>query len=119
MSRTALLVVCAVLVLFVAVGGFLVLRNQGGGGRPVTRDVTVSNAATMSPGHLTARQGDTITINIRSDRSGEVHLHGYDIHFEVRAGQAVSQTFHAGQSGDFELEWESTSTHLGDLAVSP
>jgi plastocyanin len=116
---TQLLIIGAVLVLFLAVGGFLVVRNQGGGGRPVTFDVTVANAATMTPDHLTAKQGDTVTINVRSDRAGEVHLHGYDIQFETKPGEVASHTFKANQTGDFDIEWESTSTRLGDLAVSP
>jgi hypothetical protein len=119
MSRRALLPIGGVLVVFLAVGAFLVLRGQGGGGTPRTLDVTVSNAAGMSPDHLTARQGDTITMNVHSDRSGEVHLHGYDIHFETKSGGVVTQTFRADKTGDFEIEWESTSTHLGNLVVSP
>jgi hypothetical protein len=119
MSRGALFLVGGVLVLFLAVGGFLVLRNQGGGGSPVVLDTTVSNAATMSPDPLVARQGDMVTIHIRSDRDGEVHLHGYDIHFETKAGEVASQTFRADKSGSFEIEWESTSTHLGNLVVNP
>jgi hypothetical protein len=119
MSRAALLLIGGVLVVFLAVGGFLVLRGQGGGGKPVTLNVTVSNAATMSPDHLTARQGDTITMNVRSDRNGELHLHGYDIHFEANSRGVASQTFRADKTGDFEIEWESTSTHLGDLVVNP
>ncbi|HEY4025113.1 MAG TPA: hypothetical protein VGO86_01680 [Candidatus Dormibacteraeota bacterium] len=119
MSRGALLLIGGVLIVFLAVGGFLILRNQGGGGKPVVLNVTVSNANTMKPDHLVARQGDSVTINITSDRTGEVHLHGYDIHFETRAGEVASQTFRASNSGDFEIEWESTSTHLGDLAVNP
>jgi hypothetical protein len=116
---TQLLIIGVVLVLFLAVGGFLVFRNQGGGGRPVTFDVTVTNAATMTPDHLPAKQGDVVTINVRSDQAGEVHLHGYDIQFETKPGEVASHTFKATQTGDFDIEWESTSTHLGDLAVNP
>jgi hypothetical protein len=45
-------------------------------------------------------------------------LHGYDIHFETKAGQVVSQTFKADKTGDFPIEWESTSTPLGHLVVT-
>jgi hypothetical protein len=48
-----------------------------------------------------------------------VHLHGYDIPFDTKAGQVVSHTFKAVNTGSFELEWESTSTHLGELDVNP
>jgi hypothetical protein len=65
------------------------------------------------------KQNDSVTINIQSDQTGEVHLHGYDIHFECEAGKTVSETFTANNTGDFPMEWESTSTHLGDLQVNP
>jgi hypothetical protein len=116
---TQLMIIAVVVVLFLAVGGYLIFRNQGGGGRPVSFDVAVTNAATMSPDHLQARQGDTVTINVTSDRAGEVHLHGYDIPFDTKPGAVTSHTFKANQTGDFDMEWESTSTRLGDLAVSP
>jgi plastocyanin len=119
-SRASQLVIIgAVVVLFLAAGGFLIFRNQGGGGVPVTFDVTVTNANSMTPDHLSAKAGDTITINMRSDKAGEVHLHGYDIAFDTQPGQVTSHTFKADQTGDFDIEWESTSTHLGDLAVGP
>src|SRR2546425_13251579 len=72
----------------------------------------------MSPDTLTAHHNDTITINITSDTDAEVHLNGYDVHFETKAGQVVSQTFKADKSDDFEIEWKSTSTHLRHLVVS-
>lgn len=119
-SRQApLLVVGAVVVIFLAVGAFLIFRGQGGGGRPVTFDVTVTKASAMSPDRLTAKQGDMVTMNVKSDRAGEVHLHGYDIHFDTKPGEVASHTFRADKTGDFEIEWESSSTHLGDLVVSP
>ena len=67
---------------------------------------------------LNAHLNDTVTINITSDTTGEVHLHGYDIPFDCTAGQVTSHTFKADKSGQFEIEWESTSTHLGFLVVS-
>ena len=109
----------AVLVVFLVVGGILIFRSQGGGGRAVTLDVTVTGAAAMAPADLSVHQNDTVTLNVRSDRAGEVHLHGYDIHFDTKPGEVASHTFKATTTGSFEIEWESTSTHLGALAVNP
>lgn len=119
MRRGPLVAVIGVVVVFAIVGAILVLRGQSGGGKPVTIDVSVTGASHMSPDHLTASHNDSVTINVRSDQAGEVHLHGYDIHFETKPGEVASQTFHADKTGDFEIEWESTSTHLGDLVVNP
>jgi hypothetical protein len=73
----------------------------------------------MSQTTLEAHQNDTVTINIKSDTDGEVHLHVYDIPFETKAGQTVSHTFKANLTCQCLIEWESTSTPLGNLVVSP
>jgi hypothetical protein len=118
MNRTRVYVVAVVLIAFVAVGGYIIFGNAHKGGQNRTIDVTVTAASSMKPSNLTANQNDTVTINITSDTSGEVHLHGYDIHFETKAGQVVSHTFKADKTGRFDIEWESTSTPLGQLVVT-
>ena len=122
MSRIRLAIVAGVLVVFIAVGAYLIFGNKKPA-LPQNRvfNVTVTGAKTMTPiTELTVNQNDTVTINISSDTTGEVHLHGYDIPFECVAGQVVSHTFKATISGGpFDIEWESTSTHLGDLIVNP
>lgn len=119
MSRARVLVLAAVLVLFAAAGGVLLANSGHGGGQNVTFNVTVTGAATMSPSTLTARQNDNVTINITSDVTGEVHLHGYDIAFNTTAGQTVSHTFKATITCHCDIEWESPSTSLGALVVNP
>lgn len=118
MRGTRLYVVIAVVALFVIAGGILIFANTGGGGNPRTINVTVAGDR-MTPDTLNAKQGDRLTINITADKAGEIHLHGYDIHFEGKPGEVRSQTFKADRSGSFELEFEATSTRLGDLVVSP
>ena len=118
MSRYRIPIVVAAVVVFAAVAGYLIFVNRTPGGETKTFNVTVVGAKSMSPSDLPAHQNDTITINITSDTDGEVHLHGYDIHFETKAGQTVSQTFKADKTGDFEIEWEDTSTPLGHLVVT-
>lgn len=118
MSRNRIYIVAAVLVVFVVAAGVLIYTNRSGG-KNVTFDVTVTGAKTMKPDTLPAHQNDTITINIKSDTDGEVHLHDYDISFEAKAGQTVSRTFKADKTCTCEIEWESTKTTLGQLVVSP
>ena len=118
MSRNRIYIVAAVLVVFVIAAGILIYANRSAG-KPVTFDVTVTGAKTMSPSNLSAHQNDMITINIKSDTDGEVHLHDYDISFEAKAGQTVSKTFKADKTCTCEIEWESTKTTLGQLVVSP
>jgi len=119
MSRNRIAIVAALVVAFVIVAGFVIYKNQGGGGKNVTRDVTVTHADTMTPSELDVHQNDTVTINMTSDTDGEVHLHGYDIAFDNIAGKVTTHTFKADKTGTFDVEWESTSKHLGDLVVAP
>ena len=118
MSRARIAILAAVVVVFVVGGGILVYSNQshGGGNREI--NVTVTGAKSMSPSEWTAHENDTVTIKITSDTDGEVHLHGYDIAFDCKAGEVTTRTFKADKTGNFPIEWESTSTPLGDLAVT-
>ncbi len=117
MGRNRVYIVGAVLVVFFVAAGVLIYANRHAG-QPRTINVTVTGAKSMNPSDWAANQNDTVTVNIKSDTDGEVHLHGYDIHFESKAGQTISQTFKADKSGKFPIEWESTSTDLGQLVVS-
>ena len=119
MTRNRIAIVAVAVIAFAVVAGYLIYKNQGGGGKGVTWDVTVSHADTMKPSELDAHQNDMVTINITSDTDGEVHLHGYDIAFDNTAGKVTTHTFRADKSGTFEIEWESTSKNLGDLVVAP
>ncbi len=119
MSRTRALIAAALLVVFVVVVGVVIYANTHKGGQNRTFDVRVTGASRMSPDTLRANQNDTITINVNSDEDGEVHLHGYDIPFSLKAGQTVSHTFKADRTCTCLLEWEETNTPLGNLIVSP
>jgi hypothetical protein len=119
MSRNRLLIVSVVLLLFVAAGGVLIFASNHHGGQNLTFNLTVTGAKAMSPSALSAHVNDMVTINITSDVTGEVHLHVYDIPFNAVAGQTVSHTFKADKTCGCDVEWESTSTPLGTLVVSP
>jgi len=118
-SNARVVIVIAAVVAFVAVGGYLIFGANHHTPQNLTFNLTVTGATTMEPSTLNAHQNDTITINIKSDQDGEVHLHEYDIAFEIKAGGTVSHTFKADKTCTCELEWEETSEHLGTLTVSP
>lgn len=110
----------AVVLIFIGVGAYLIFSNKSAGPKNISFDVTVTDGSSMNPSELRVHQNDTVTINITSNKDGEVHLHSYDIAFDCKAGQVVSHTFKAVNSGGpFGLEWEATATHLGDLIVNP
>jgi hypothetical protein len=111
--------VVGLIVVFIIAGAVVNSAVSQQGGKARTFDVTVTHAAAMSPDTLRANQNDTITINVHSDTTGEVHLHEYDIAFNAVAGQVVTHTFKADKTCSCDLEWESTGHPLGVLVVSP
>lgn len=111
------LILGAVIVVLIVIGGVIAFRSVGGGGQ--TRDITLTVASQkMTPDKVTAHQGDTLNLTLVKDTDEEVHLHGYDIHFEGKAGEKVTKSFKADKTGSFEIELEKTSTHLGELDVT-
>ena len=116
-SRSRLAVIAGVVVVFLVAGGYLALRGSGGGGQTVTIDLKVTGS-TMTPENPTARANDSVTLTITADRDEEIHLHGYDIAFECRAGQPLTKTFRADKTGAFDIEIEDPPTPLGKLTVN-
>jgi hypothetical protein len=69
---------------------------------------------------ITATKGERLVIYVTSsDTSGEIHLHGYDIKRNLRAGGRVTFSFTANAEGIFEMEIESTATQIAKLVVRP
>ena len=120
MSRNrAVIVAVAVLIVVVAFGVIVYMEVGQGAGQARTVDVKVSGSR-MTPDRINVHQNDEVTMNVTADKKEEIHLHGYDIAFEVEAaGDTVKHTFKADKTGTFAIEIEDTSTPLGDLVVSP
>jgi hypothetical protein len=68
---------------------------------------------------LQVREGDEVTLKIISDRGDELHLHGYDLHAQLVAGEATTLAFTAARTGRFGLEMHHAHTELGTLDVYP
>ena len=84
----------------------------------VTINLKVSGSS-ISPASPEAVKGQKVTMTITTDKDEEVHLHGYDIHFDCKANQPLSKAFTADKTGSFEMELEKTSTHLTNFDVTP
>jgi hypothetical protein len=118
-ARNRVLILAVVIVAFLAIGGYLVFRATGGGGQAVTINLTV-NGDQVTPANPTVKQGDQVTMTITADRKEEIHLHGYDIHFEVPSpGGSATHTFTADKSGSWPMEIEDTGTQLTQFTVNP
>jgi FtsP/CotA-like multicopper oxidase with cupredoxin domain len=69
---------------------------------------------------ITVTKGDRVRIEVASpDTSDEIHLHGYDLKRELKAGGRVRFSFVANAEGVFEIELESSGTQIGKLVVEP
>jgi len=68
---------------------------------------------------LTYNQGEQVRFKVDSDVSDEVHMHGYDIMKDVKAGGSVSFDFPATIEGVFEAELEGRKEQILELTVNP
>ncbi len=90
--------------------------SAAAGAVTISLKVTGSSISAANP---KAVKGQKVTMTISTDKDEEVHLHGYDIHFDCKAKQPLSKTFTADKTGSFEMELEKTSTHLTNFDVAP
>ena len=67
-------------------------------------------------------QGSTVTLLIRSDVPGAVHVHGYEKKVDLKIGEEVTLTFTASDAGLFPLHLhdpDGSMRHLATLEVRP
>lgn len=63
--------------------------------------------------------GEQIEFTVESDVASEVHVHGYDLMKDVKAGGSVSYSFPAEIEGIFEVELEETKEQIAEIRVNP
>jgi len=69
---------------------------------------------------ITVEKGERARIQISSpDTADEIHLHGYDLTRDLKAGGSVRYSFEAKAEGIFEIELHGTGTQIGKLVVEP
>ncbi len=69
---------------------------------------------------ITVKKGARARIQVASqDTSDEVHVHGYDVKRELKAGDSVRLSFDADAEGIFEIELERAGRQIGELTVEP
>ncbi len=64
-------------------------------------------------------KGETVRFRVRAPEDEEVHVHGYDISRDVKAGQTARISFKATIDGIFEIEFEHSGTEIAQLRVDP
>ena len=93
---------------------------------PVPAEQWITVELTVHRGRLVAgpavtkiKQGDHVTLRVTSDSNDELHLHGYDLHLNLIAGQPAQLSFTADHSGRFEYELHHAHSDLGAFEVYP
>ncbi|MEI2701133.1 MAG: hypothetical protein V9E83_01885, partial [Baekduia sp.] len=71
------------------------------------------------PRTLTFQKGGQIRFRARSETADEVHVHGYDLEYELKPGVVRTVSFPATIEGIFEVELHATGTPIGKLRVEP
>ena len=68
---------------------------------------------------LEVNKGDTLEFRVKSDADHEIHMHGYDIAKDVKAGGSVTYKLTADIDGIFEIEIEDLKEQIAELTVNP
>src|SRR4051812_45844603 len=67
---------------------------------------------------LAYNEGERVRFEVRSDVSDEIHVHGYDLMKDVKAGGSVRFDFPATIEGVFEAELEGRKEQIIQLTVN-
>ena len=102
--------------------------TNGGGNANTTTTTTEAKVPTIvikdgqpigGAVELSFDKGDEIRFRVESDADWEIHLHGYDIPMDVKAGGSVDFDVPATIEGVFEVEIEETATPIAEINVNP
>jgi hypothetical protein len=116
-AAVGLAVVAVAIVLLVALKGND-SSSRTNGGKVAT--IVVRNGKPVGGiRQLTYNEGERVRFEVDSDVSDEVHMHGYDIMKDVKAGGSVSFDFPATIEGVFEAELENRKEQILELTVNP
>ena len=68
---------------------------------------------------ISLEEGEEVRFKVQSAVADEVHMHGYDIMKDVKAGGSVTFDFPATLEGIFEAELEGRKEQILELRVNP
>lgn len=126
MNSNAMRAVLGVAVIVIAIVLLVVLKNDSGGSEKSSNASGKIPTIVVKHGEpvdgirdLTYNKGERIRFKVDSDVSDEVHVHGYNIMKDVKAGGSVSFDFPATLEGVFEAELEERGEQIIELTVNP
>ena len=125
MNSNTTRVIAGIGVIVVAIVLLVVLKSDDSSkttsntGGKVTTIVIKNGKPVGGIADLTYNKGEQVRFKVDSDVSDEVHMHGYDIMKDVKAGGSVSFDFPATIEGVFEAELEGRKEQILELTVNP
>lgn len=81
--------------------------------------LVVTDGVVAGPESISVVLGEEAAFTVTADVIDEVHVHGYDIHFDVEPGIPTEVRFVADVPGVFEVELEAAGLPLVELVVEP
>jgi hypothetical protein len=127
MNSNTLRVLAGIAIVVLAVVLLIVLKN-GNSDKSTTTSTSGGEVATIvikngepvgGIKQLTYNEGEQVRFKVDSDVSDEVHMHGYDIMKDIKAGGSVGFDFPATIEGVFEAELEGRKEQILELTVNP
>jgi heme/copper-type cytochrome/quinol oxidase subunit 2 len=94
-------------------------KSLGAKAPPITTIVIKHGKPVGGIAQLTYNEGEQVRFKVDSDVSDEIHMHGYDIGKDVKAGGSVTFDFPATIEGVFEAELEDRAEQILELTVNP
>ena len=88
--------------------------------KPSIQVITIKNGKAVGGVQtVTVKKGDRARFKVVSDADHEIHLHGFDIAKDVKAGGSVTYNVKTDAPGIYEFEIEDTKTKIGQVKVEP
>lgn len=84
----------------------------------VTHISVVGGVVEGGPAQIEAALGSELHIVVLSDVADHVHVHGYDLFFELAPGESIDIVLTVDVPGVFEMEMEETGLLIAEIEVS-
>ena len=104
--------------LFASAACGLAMTAAAAGQRAV--DVVVEGGKPVGGAHaIRVVRNDEVVLTVRSDRDDELHLHGYNLHLHLKAGQPGALRFTARRTGRFSAELHKSDAEIVVIEIYP
>lgn len=91
---------------FVALAATVLLAGCAGGPKaePVTIDLELPEEGFEETIRQPVALGADVTLRVTSAKDDGIHVHGYELEFDVPAGETVERQFTANMGGTYDIE---------------